>query len=102
MAFYSWHTKIRKMEKKLLKEEKAYHNKLERKIFFEQRTTAAIRSAPHSLRSLRCSGFATFFLRLRDKPAYSAPKKRRIATDVVRNRAQIFFFAVFKSRNYEY
>ncbi len=28
------------------------------------RTIAAIRSDPHSLRSLRCSGFATFFLRL--------------------------------------
>ena len=48
------------------------------------RTTAAIRSAPHSLRSLRCSGFATFFLRLRGKPAYSAQKKRRIAANVVR------------------
>lgn len=46
-------------------------------------TTAAIRSAPHSLRSLRCSGFATFFLRL--PSAYSAQKKRRIAANVRRN-----------------
>lgn len=45
-------------------------------------TTAAIRSAPHSLWSLRCSGFATFFLR---RPsAYSAQKKCRIAANVVR------------------
>ncbi len=52
-------------------------------MLVDYRTTVAIRYAPHSLRSLRCSGFVTFFLRL--PSAYSAQKKRRIAANVVRN-----------------